>query len=137
STQESFRRPAISSLEGKFSERGGVNVPGWSRDEYAITVCLAATGDTSNDAKTVLDQLKLSVQDGQVGVTGPPSRDWIAFLIIQAANGGVLGLDSDNGANCGGERVGSGRGQKLTGQVSFDRSSVQLHAGEYHGPITG
>src|SRR5215510_4623475 len=136
SQQQIVPRSAISSLKVKSSERGGVHVHGWSRDEYAITACLAATGDTSNDAKTVLDQLKLSVQDGQVGVTGPPSRDWIAFLIIQAPNGAVLDLDSENGPIGVSELVGTVTAQNVNGPITFHKVTGQVHAGVQNGPIT-
>jgi hypothetical protein len=45
---------------------GGIFIQGWDRNEYAIKACLGAAGDSAAEAKALLDQLSLSVRDGQV-----------------------------------------------------------------------
>ena len=62
---------SISSLRIQAPTNGGVYVEGWDRSEYSIKACLGAADDSAADAKALLDQLSLSVRDGQVTVTGP------------------------------------------------------------------
>src|SRR5215813_10350005 len=90
-------RSAVSTLQVRSSKNGGIHVQGWNGNDYSITACLAAGADTANDAKAILDQIKLSVRDGKVTAEGPDTKDWLAFLIVQAPNGSALDLESGNG----------------------------------------
>jgi hypothetical protein len=129
-------RSAISTLQIHSSKNGGIQVQGWSRDEYSITACLAAAGDRANDAKALLDQLKLSVSDGKVTVEGPSPQDWIAYLIIQAPNGAVLDLTSQNGPIGVSDFSGNIQARNQNGPISFHDVSGQVRAEVQNGPIT-
>src|SRR5215216_3573153 len=58
---KSIPRNSISSLQIQAPHHGGIYIQGWNRDEYSIKACLGAAGDTSAEAKALLDQLSLSV----------------------------------------------------------------------------
>ena len=90
-------RSAVSTLQVRSTKNGGIHVQGWNRDEYSITACIAAGGDNATEAQALVEQVKLSVQNGKVIVEGPNPQDWMAFLLIQAPNGAVLDLESNNG----------------------------------------
>src|SRR5262249_56959798 len=64
-------RSAATTLKVTSSKNGGIHVQGWNGNDYSITACLAAGADTANDAKAILDQIKLSVRDGKVTAEGP------------------------------------------------------------------
>src|SRR5580704_2451373 len=53
---------------------GGVQVRGWDQDTYSVTVCKAV--DVSrNNAEQIFSQIKLSVENGRVSVSGPSHHD--------------------------------------------------------------
>jgi hypothetical protein len=134
--QQTVPRSAISSLRIKTSRNGGVQVQGGSRDDYSITACLATAGDDANEARALLDQLKLSVRDGNVVVEGPRPEDWVAFLIIQAPNGAVLDLSSINGPIGVSGFSGTIQAENLNGPVTFQDVNGQVRAEVKNGPIT-
>jgi len=129
-------RLANSSLQARSSRNGGIQVQGWNRDEYSITACLAAAGDNANEAKALLDQLKLSVIDGKVTVDGPNSQDWIAYLIIQAPNGSALDLIAQNGPIGVSDFSGAVAARSSNGPITFRDVSGQVKADVQNGPIT-
>lgn len=133
--RQTVPRSAISTLQVRPPQNGGVHVLGWNRDEYSITACLAVGADSAAEAKAILDQLKLSVRDGQVTVEGPSPHDWIAYLIIQAPNGTSLDLSSTNGPIGVNEFSGNIQARSTNGPISFREVSGQVHADVQNGPI--
>lgn len=129
-------RSAASTLELRSSKRGGIHVQGWNRDEYSITACLAAAGDTAEESKAVLDQIKLSVRDGRVTVEGASSKDWIAYLIVQAPNGAALDLESMNGPIGVSGFSGNIHARNTNGPITFSGVTGQVRAEVQNGPIT-
>jgi len=129
-------RSAISTLQVRSSKNGGIQIQGWNRDEYSITACLAAGGDNANEAKALLDQLKLSVNAGQITVEGPNPQDWIAFFIIQAPNGAVLDLAGVNGPVGVSGFSGNIQARNQNGPISFHDVGGQVRADVQNGPIT-
>ncbi len=129
-------RGAVSTLQVRASKNGGIHVRGWNRDEYSITACLAVLGDNPNEAKALLDQLRLTVNDGQVTVEGPNPQDWIAYLLIQAPNGAALDLVSGNGPIGVSEFTGKVQARNQNGPISFHEVNGQVRADVQNGPIT-
>jgi hypothetical protein len=133
---QSVPRSAAPTLQVTASKNGGIHVQGWNGSDYAITACLAAAGDTGNDAKDTLDQIKLSVRDGKVTVEGPSSQDWFAFLIIQAPNGSSLDLESGNGPVAVADFSGTIQAKNVNGPITFRGVTGQVKADVQNGPIT-
>jgi hypothetical protein len=133
---QTVQRSAISTLQVRASKNGGIHVQGWNRDEYSITACLAVGGDTANEAKALLDQIKLSVSGGNVTVEGPSSQDWLAYLIIQAPNGASLDLTSVNGPIGVTEFTGNIQARNQNGPITFRDVNGQVKADVQNGPIT-
>ncbi len=129
-------KSAISTLQVRSSKNGGIHIQGWNRDEYSITACLAAASDNANEAKALLDQLKLSVSDGKVTVEGPSPQDWIAYLIIQAPNGAVVDLNSQNGPIGVSDFSGNIQARNVNGPITFHDVNGQVRADVQNGPIT-
>lgn len=134
--QQTVPRSAASTLQVQSSKNGGIHVQGWNGDQYLITACLAAGGDSANESKALLDQLKLSVRDGKVTVEGPDSKDWIAFLIIQAPNGAAVDLSSTNGPIGVTGFTGSIQARNINGPITFQEVNGQVAAEVRNGPIT-
>ena len=129
-------RSAVSTLQVRSTRNGGIHVQGWNRDEYTITACLAAGGDNASEAQSLLQQVKLSIQDGKVIVEGPNPHDWMAFLLIQAPNGAVLDLEANNGPIGVVDFSGNIQAKNHNGPISFHDVTGQVRAEVQNGPIT-
>ncbi len=132
---------------------GGIQVHGWEKDTYSVTACKAAVG---SDAQRLLSQIKLSVQGGDVSVSGPSADhdDWTVFLLIRtprsadvevSAHNGPVSFYSVNGKlttratngpismkDCSGEADISAE----NGPISFSGTSGKLRLHTQNGPIT-
>jgi DUF4097 and DUF4098 domain-containing protein YvlB len=76
---------------------GGVQVQGWDKDTYSVTVCKAADA-SRNNAEQIFSQIKLSVENGGVSVSGPSDHDiWTVFLLVRAPQSANLELRANNG----------------------------------------
>ena len=129
-------RSAASVLQVRSSKNGGIHVQGWNGSDYSITACLAAGADSANDAKAILDQIKLSVVNGRVTVEGPNPQDWLAYLIIQAPNGSTLDLESGNGPVGVANFSGNIQARNVNGPITFHSVNGQVKADVQNGPIT-
>jgi DUF4097 and DUF4098 domain-containing protein YvlB len=76
---------------------GGVQVQGWDKDSYSVTVCKAADA-SMNNVEQILSQIRLSVENGRVSVSGPSDHDnWTVFLLVRAPKSANLELHANNG----------------------------------------
>ena len=75
---------------------GGLQVEGWDKDNYSVTLCKAA--EPGSDAESVLGQIKLKFSNGELGVSGPSShKQWSAHLLVKAPKAVALELHVHNG----------------------------------------
>jgi DUF4097 and DUF4098 domain-containing protein YvlB len=81
-------------------ENGGIQLQGWDKDVYSVMACKVADA-ARGDAKQLLSEIKLSVQGGQVSVTGPARHkdhnDWTVFLLIRTPRAAEVELRAHNG----------------------------------------
>jgi hypothetical protein len=127
---------AISTLQVRPPQNGGIQVQGWDRNEYEIKACLAAGGDSSAEARALLDRVKLSIQDGQVRVVGANPEDWVAFLVIQVPRGAALDLSSQNGPIGVNGVSGNVQARAVNGPITFREVTGTVKADVQNGPIT-
>jgi hypothetical protein len=71
-----------------------------------------------------------------VTVEGPASKEWVAYLIIQAPRGAVLDLTSTNGPIGVSELSGSIEARNVNGPLTLTGVNGQVHAEVQNGPIT-
>ena len=126
---------SFSSLHIQAPNHGGISVQGWDRGEFSITACLGAAGDDDAEAKALLNQVSLSVQDGQVTVQGPGGEPWIGYLLVQAPNGANLELEASNGPISLNAITANVQVRTTNGPISFSRVSGQVKAHAQNGPI--
>ncbi len=126
---------STSSLRIQAPNTGGVHVEGWNRSEYSIKACLGAAGDSDADARALLDQLSLSVRDGQVTVTGPGGGSWVGYLLVQAPNGSSLDLSATNGPISLNSITATVEARTTNGPISFSDVAGQIRARAQNGPI--
>ena len=96
SEERTFTKPeGPLSIESEVN--GGVQVQGWDKDTYSVTVCKAADA-SSNEVERIFSQIKLSVENGRVSVSGPSEHDnWTVFLLVRAPKSANLELRANNG----------------------------------------
>ena len=129
-------RSAASSLQVRAAQHGGIQIQGWDGDHYAIKACLGATGDSVVDSQRVLSQISLSVDGGEVKVTGPNEELWMAYVIIQAPNGTTLNLESRNAPIGISTFSGTVEARNQNGPVSLHEVGGRVRADVMNGPIT-
>jgi len=135
SMQEQSLPRSAATLTVQAQPRGGIHVQGWNGDSYSIKACLAAGADDPSEARAILDQIKLTVQDGLVKLDGPTGQGWIGFLIIQAPMGAALDLSSTNGPI--GVRGFSGtiKTHNVNGPITLSDVQGKIRADVQNGPI--
>jgi hypothetical protein len=75
---------------------GGVYISGWDRSEYSVRTCKAVPDD-SNATSTLREITTTASGDGQLTVTGPADREWMANLIIMTPRLSRMNIATQNG----------------------------------------
>jgi hypothetical protein len=115
---------------------GGVQVQGWDKDNYSVTACKAAVG---SEAKSLLSQIKLSVEGGQVSVTAPApgeQRDWTVQLLVRTPRGADIELTMNNGPAAFYHVDGKITARAQNGPVAVSDCSGEVNIDAVNGPIT-
>jgi hypothetical protein len=96
SEERTITKAEAPTLRVNAESNGGLQVEGWDKDSYSVTLCKAA--EPGSDADSVLGQIKLTFSNGVLGVTGPSShRQWTAHLLVKAPRAAALDLHVNNG----------------------------------------
>jgi len=128
-----FTKAEAPVLRAKGESNGGVQVVGWDKDTYGVSLCKAVAPGSEN----LFSQIKLNAANGEVGVTGPSHNDdWTAFLLIHAPKAAVLDLHVNNGPLSLYSIDGKITAQAVNGPISaYDcKGEVKLNA--QNGPIS-
>jgi len=94
--ERAIPRPA-GTLRIESEVNGGLQVRGWDKENYSVTICKAVDA-SRNNAEQIFSQIRLSVEGGKVSVSGPSDRDhWTVFLLVRAPKSADLELHANNG----------------------------------------
>ena len=129
---------------------GGVQVLGTDSREVTVLACKAVAARSERK----LDDIKVSLTDGRLAVSGPSSDDWVVYLLVKAPKDAALEVQADNGAihvedlrgqvdvstengpisvkNC----AGTLRAKTENGPIAFEGSSGDLRLTTTNGPIS-
>ena len=134
SEERTFTKPeGPLSIESEVN--GGVQVQGWDKDTYSVTVCKAADS-SSNDVERSFSQIKLSVENGRVSVSGPSEHDhWTVFLLVRAPKSANLELRANNGPLSIYELDGKLEARAINGPISLQGFSGEANISAENGPI--
>jgi hypothetical protein len=114
---------------------GGIDVEGWDKDSYSVTLCKGA--EDGNDAQAILDQIHMSFQNGELGVTGPSSHErWAAHLLMRSPKAAALELSVFNGPLSLQQVDGQIRVRAKNGPISVVGCSGELDLNSQNGPLT-
>ena len=110
---------------------GGVQVLGTDSREVTVLACKAIAARSEQK----LDEVKVSLTDGKLAVSGPSSGDWVVYLLVKAPKDAALEVQADNG----GIHVEDLRGQvdvsSENGPISVKNCGGTLRAKTENGPI--
>lgn len=114
---------------------GGAEVQGWDKDVYSVTACKAAVGP---DAQSLLSQIKLSVKDGEVSVSGPSSEDddWTVYLLIRTPKAADVEVTTHNGPVAFYNVNGKINARATNGPISVQNFSGEGDIAAVNGPIS-
>src|SRR5258707_5796699 len=95
SEERAITKAEAPTLHVSAESNGGLQVQGWDQNTYGVTLCKAA--GQGSDAESVLEQIKLTFSNGELGVAGPSSREHCtAHLLIKAPNAAAMDLHVNN-----------------------------------------
>jgi DUF4097 and DUF4098 domain-containing protein YvlB len=134
SEERTFTRPeGPVSVESEVN--GGVQVQGWDKDTYSVMACKAADA-SSNDVEHIFSQIKLSVENGRVSVSGPSEHDnWTVFLLVRAPRSANLALRANNGPLSIYDLDGKVEARAINGPISLQGFSGDADISAVNGPI--
>ena len=135
SEERTISKADAATLRVTAESNGGIHVQGWDADSYSVTLCKAA--EEGSDAQSTLSQIHLSFQNGELGITGPSSRDrWSAHLLIRSPKAAVLDLTMKNGPLGLYDVDGQVKIRAQNGPVTVSSCSGELDLTSQNGPLT-
>jgi hypothetical protein len=153
SEEQTLTKAQAPVLRIKQMPNGGAQVQGWDKETYSVTACKFAVGSTT---RQLLSQIRMSVQSGEVSVSGPSSQsdEWTVYLLVRTPRGADVEVTAHNGPisfrgvdgkitaratngpislqDCSGEADVSAQ----NGPISFSGNSGKLRLHTQNGPIT-
>ena len=118
------------------TQNGGVQVQGWDKDVYSVTACKAAVG-SGGEAQRLISQIKLSVQGGEVSVSGPSEHDnWTVFLLIRTPKAAEIELTTHNGPAAFYGVDGKITARATNGPITVKDCSGEADIAAVNGPIS-
>jgi hypothetical protein len=141
-------------LQVMAATNGGLFVVGADRADYQITLCKFGAGQTGDEARQRVSELSLTNENGRIGVNGPQSNGYMAYLIVEAprearlsaevTNGpldvrsvsGHIVARTTNGPLSVSEVSGEVDVQATNGPVSLNRGSGHVRVAAQNGPLS-
>ncbi|MBI4892943.1 MAG: DUF4097 family beta strand repeat protein [Acidobacteria bacterium] len=128
--------PATGKLAVDAAPNGGIRVTAWDRNEILVRARVEAWGDSLEDAKSLLPQVRVETAGSKVKATGPRSgiagkwgdQKWSVTYEIFAPRQQDLDLNSVNG----GIHVADVRGN-----ISFHTTNGGIHLAAVNGTVKG
>jgi len=114
---------------------GGLYVQGWDNDSYSVTLCKAA--EEGSDAQSILAQVHLVLNGGDLRVSSPTSGGhWGAHILIRAPKASSLELNANNGPMTIENVDGNLKARVQNGPITVRGCSGELELSAQNGPVT-
>lgn len=135
SEERTISKAEASPLRIQAHSNGGLQVEGWDKDSYGVTLCKAA--DPGSDAQALLSQVHLNFQNGELTVSGPGSHNrWSAHLLVHAPNASAMDLRANNGPMSLYHVNGNLKVHTENGPITVSECSGELDLSAHNGPVT-
>jgi hypothetical protein len=123
---------ALPRLAVNAAPNGGVTVKGWSKNEILVRARVEAWGDTNDEARKRMGEVKILTDGGNVRSTGPRSalgrQEWSVSYEVFTPQRIDLALESVNGG------VGA---SDVHGDIHVSTTNGGLHLARLGGKVTG
>jgi hypothetical protein len=135
SEERTITKAEAPTLRVNAESNGGLQVEGWDKDTYSVTLCKAA--EAGSDAENVLAQIKLTFSNGEMGVTGPSSHDrWTAHLLVKAPRAAAMDLNVHNGPMGLYHVDGNLKVHAINGPITVRGCKGELDLSAQNGPVS-
>lgn len=135
SEERTITKAEAPSLRVRAETNGGVQVQGWDKDTYSVTLCKAAR--PGGGAESVLSQIKLNLSNGELSVSGPTSHhEWSAHLLIKAPRAAVMDVNVHNGPLGLFDVEGDLKAHAENGPITVRGCKGELNLVAQNGPIS-
>jgi len=136
SDERTFTKTEARVLHVDELQNGGVQMQGWDKDAYSVTACKAVDA-SRKDAKELLSEIKLSVHNGHVSVSGPPQHnDWNVYLLIRTPREAEVELTTHNGPASFYKVDGKISARGTNGPISMEACTGEADIEAVNGPIS-
>jgi hypothetical protein len=136
SEERTLTKSEAAVLQVNSHRNGGVQVVGWDKDTYSVTACKAAAG-TGDEARRVLAQIKMSIENGKVSTSGPGDEgEWTVYLLIRAPKSASIDMDTMNGPISLYDVDGKLTARAKNGPISLKNFSGDAEITAVNGPIS-
>ncbi len=135
SEERTISRAEAPTLRIQAESNGGLQVQGWDNNNYAVTLCKAV--ESGGNADAILSQIHLTFQNGELGVSGPSSRDrWSAHILVKSPNSASLDLRVNNGPMGLYHVDGNLKVQAQNGPITLIGCAGDVILSTQNGPVT-
>jgi len=124
----------VSALRAQ-TDNSGIYVSGWDRNESSVKTCKAVP-DSDPNASATLREINTTNTNGQLSVTGPRDREWVANLIIMVPRLSTLDLQTRNGPLQLRDLAGNIHLSASNGPISLANVGGSVQAATTNGPIS-
>jgi hypothetical protein len=136
SDERTFTKAEARVLHVDELQNGGVQMQGWDKDAYSVTACKAVDA-SRKDGKELLSEIKFSVQNGHVSVSGPPQHnDWNVYLLIRTPREAEVELTTHNGPASFYKVDGKISARGTNGPISMEACTGEADIEAVNGPIS-
>jgi len=135
SEERTLSKAEVQVLEVRSQENGGVQISGWDRDNYGVTICKAAGGGPQ-EAEKLLSQISVSTDNGKVSTRGPSGDNWTVYLLIHVPKAAAIDLTTKNGPLSVKNFSGEADVQAENGPIDVDGGNGSFRVHTQNGPIS-
>jgi len=134
SEERTLLKAEVKVLEVRSEENGGVQISGWDKDNYGVTICKAAGGGPE-EAEKLLSQISVSTENGKVSTHGPSGDDWTVYLLIHVPKAASIDLETRNGPLSVYDVEGKLTARAQNGPIAVKNFSGEADVQAVNGPI--
>ena len=135
SEERTITKAQAPTLRVNAESNGGLQVEGWDRDTYGVTLCKAV--EAGSDAESLLREIKMTFSNGELNVTGPSShKQWTAHLLVKAPRAAAMDLHVNNGPMGLYDVNGNLKVRALNGPITVRGCTGELDLSAENGPVS-
>jgi DUF4097 and DUF4098 domain-containing protein YvlB len=120
-------------------QNGGIQVTTWERPELSIKLCKQVAAENDDEARKVLSETKLAINNGTVTVSGPHDDGEYSLgtlIMIKAPRDASLNLHVQNGGISLNRFSGTAEAHAMNGGISLKQTTGKLNVNAQNGGIS-